>query len=377
MYKRTAGFGGTMVTKFDTLAINFVVKAAMAKVEATTSFKKGTDEYWEKVAEIATVAVERTQPNFTWLHRPLIHTKGSPLVRMFLPFMTVLLKTRSMASRSMTYARASAYHNDVYKNTKDKTSSEAKKNLAQARRFAGRTISIWISLLLGNMMVAFRNRKRDELRGNDPQLKDFIEDTVMGTLSMVPGIRDLWGIKDGFELTSPLIATIAEIGGSLWQIYAEATKSAKLLDEAAKKYGEDSEQYMKVLDNRNRVVLRKVKTIVGNVASFFSIPFEQMMGNVIEPALKEINEDVYFAYRQELYTDTYLKGQYLTRLFLAARDGNKKEFEKVSNILIKLKVSSKDVYNSGKGRKLDEELYTKARDMYQDIRIPYLEKGGE
>lgn len=73
------------------------------------SLKKGTDEYYRKVAEVFNDVVEKTQPNYTTMQRPDILRNPNALVRQLTMFLTQRLQNFNILYDSAaTYTRAKA-----------------------------------------------------------------------------------------------------------------------------------------------------------------------------------------------------------------------------------------------------------------------------
>lgn len=361
------GFGPQMVTKFDSFAIDFILRLSMAKVNAQGKHTYGTEEYWKAVYEVAKVAMERTQPNFTWLHRSLIHTKGPVLSRALLPFMTVLLKTRSMMSRAHTYRMASSYNKTLYNEAIKNNDPDAGKYLYAARKNANKTIMIMLSLLLGSLSVALRNFIRDKVYRRDTDVGEFIIDTLGGFASALPGLRDVIGIKDGFDpLTMPLIKEGAYVLTSLWNAGNGIIELMKMEEEYAKKYGANSKEYQRARENKIRTTMRNFKSALVSTGTLFAIPLKQLESSFGDPLLRLFGEDVLFKYKSLWYTDTYLKGLYHGYFFEAVKAGNTDKAKEFSAIIKEMGTNVSAIRSSGKDRGLEQELIDKAASLHSE-----------
>lgn len=238
------GIGASGVTAFDTIAINQIIKASQAKVKATTKLEG--EAYWKEVANVATRVVERTQPNYTPLHRSVVQLDAGALDRTLMPFMTVLLKIRNMYYKAGIYSQAG-----------DKSKSKA----------------IYKAVIASALMVAARNSLRDKTKGREVSPETFIADTMANLVAPIPGARDITQMLKGYDMESPIMSTINNIGAGLNGIVAEAKKD----------------------NTDSRVMARHIKKMVQGSAALAGIPLEQAEGIMLD-ILKNMDESVYIKY---------------------------------------------------------------------------------
>lgn len=129
------------------------------------NLERGTDEYYEKTAEVFNEIVERTQPNYTTLQRPEILRDPRQLVRSLTMFMTQRLQNANILyGAARKYAK---YSSDLKTNKNGVT----KEDVRQARGDLARAVSSQIvstatiagmKLLADALLHNFKRRKDDE-----------------------------------------------------------------------------------------------------------------------------------------------------------------------------------------------------------------------
>jgi len=126
--------GANMIQFVDTGTVRTLEYAAMYYVdEQFKDLEKGSDEYWDKVSEVFTQIVQRTQPNYTTLQRPDMLRTPNQLIKQLAMF-----KTQPLQNFGIMYDAMAEYGARVSDERIEKSEAstlarkEAGKNLAKA-----------------------------------------------------------------------------------------------------------------------------------------------------------------------------------------------------------------------------------------------------
>lgn len=163
------------------------------------NLERGTDEYYEKTAEVFNEVVERTQPNYTTLQRPDILRNPNQLVRSLTMFMTQRLQNFNIVySAARRYAK---YSSDLKQNKNDVTREdvrEARGNLTRAitSQAVATAALAGIKLLADALLHNFRRRK-DEETGDitaESVLMSTVDDFIGSLFSDIVGGSEAYDI---------------------------------------------------------------------------------------------------------------------------------------------------------------------------------------
>jgi len=168
------------------------------------NLERGTDEYYEKTAEVFDEVVERTQPNYTTLQRPDILRNPNQLVRSLTMFMTQRLQNFNIVySAARRYAK---YSSDLKQNKNDVTRGdvrEARGNLARAissQAMATATLA-GIKLLADALLHNFRRRKDEET--GDITAESVLMSTVDDFIGSL--FSDIVGGSEAYDMVKAIV----------------------------------------------------------------------------------------------------------------------------------------------------------------------------
>jgi len=351
---KISNLGPAGVTTVDTIAVEFLIKWAMAETSSLyPNLNKTGDEYWQAVAEVVTTLVERTQPNFTWLHTSFVKLTSSVGERIGMPFMTVLLKTKNMYARSRIYAKEANYlhkKSQQYKNKGDTYNYE--KYEKEAKRFKKKAILLRLAIVLGNIAVAVRNYERDKTRGKNVNPLQILMDLMIGLTSMIPGVRDVYSLARGYDIESPLYDTINFLGKNMFKLITEAF---------------DDDETDEEKENSKTNTIRYLKNVVTGTAKSFGIGANAFERDWVKPTLRAIDDKLYYDYNEMYGSGSYVKTEYYQRLFATTKSGNEKRAREIAEFLHSIGARTQTVRSSGKRNNIDEELIEKAVKLFNDV----------
>ena len=135
-----------------------------------SSLEKGSDTYYQRVAEAFNRAVEETQPNYTTMQRPDVLRSDNALVRSMTMFMTQRLQNANILYDSFANLRAKAAVH------KQQGTARSQLDLRSARKeFANAVSSQIVSAAVISLMTLFSKallRKMDPYRDEDGMLTE-------------------------------------------------------------------------------------------------------------------------------------------------------------------------------------------------------------
>ena len=239
------------------------------------SLERGTDAYYEAVADVYNQIIEETQPNYTTMQRPQLLRSDNTLMQNLAMF-----KTQPFQNFNVLYDALGnlAAKQKAYTNATEENRAAAQENLNEARKKAAWAVSsqlVQLAVFAGMTFAwnAFRG-KLDKYKDKDDEeelttesvLKGIGKDMLGGAAGMVPFGSEAWELISsmlfgdkyyGLEAVTPsaisdLLTAGQKAVTSLGQIYEDATSGDKTLD--ASYWNEQRLKFDSVFDAVSKVL---------------------------------------------------------------------------------------------------------------------------
>ena len=306
--------------------------------------KVGTEEYYQKVGEMHSKVIERTQPNYTTLQRGEILRSDSDFVRMALG----MFKTQPFQNFSVLFETTGELSAAcrAYKVNPNETTNAMRK--AAVKKMA-RALS---SQLVASLIFAIMQAAWDWIRGRDDKYKD-----KEGNLSFASAFKQI-GINMGsnafgmiplgsvlYEVIETTVDTISKNNGgdAIFNATAyglDASTATGIINDMVDAIGTLAKNASSVdLESKNTTEkhIRDYVDILAATAQAFGYPAENFIKDGQAIAL-----NVFRTLGATESMDKYTAEYYSKRIFSAVTSQNKKEY---LDLLYRAYDNDKDAYN--------------------------------
>jgi len=306
--------------------------------------KVGTEEYYQKVGEMHSKVIERTQPNYTTLQRGEILRSDSDFVRMALG----MFKTQPFQNFSVLFEATGELSAAcrAYKVNPNETTNAMRK--AAVKKMA-RALS---SQLVASLIFAIMQAAWDWIRGRDDKYKD-----KEGNLSFASAFKQI-GINMGsnafgmiplgsvlYEVIETTVDTISKNNGgdAIFNATAyglDASTATGIINDMVDAIGTLAKNSTSVdLESKNTTEkhIRDYVDILAKTAQAFGYPAENFIKDGQAIAL-----NVFRTLGATESMDKYTAEYYSKRIFSAVTSQNKKEY---LDLLYRAYDNDKDAYN--------------------------------
>lgn len=213
------------------------------------NLERGTDEYYEKTAEIFDEVVERTQPNYTTLQRPDILRNPNQLVRSLTMFMTQRLQNFNILYSAAR--RYNKYSSDFKAGKNDVTQADVREarmglvNAVSSQVVAAATIA-GMKLLADALLHNFKRRKDDETGEvtTESLLLSMVDDFTSSLFS------DIIGGSEAYDAVKSIITGSRYYGPSIGGVEVLTDMADRVVKVSQKVFDKDkkpsSDDFIKV-----------------------------------------------------------------------------------------------------------------------------------
>lgn len=207
--KATKVYGYVMnwIQKMDTATVGRLWYASEYWVEDNTNLKRGTEEFYEAVAEKFNRVVELTQPNYTTMQRPDVLRNGNELLKTFSMFKTQLFQNFNiMYDSAREYI---AYRSDFKKGLNGVTAEDVKaKRTTLCNAVTSQVVANVVIAAVNVLWAAIRHR-----------MDDYVDED--GNITAESIAKEMG--KDTLESFSGYLMFGAEIGAALSAALSDST----------------------------------------------------------------------------------------------------------------------------------------------------------
>lgn len=298
------------ISTFDMSVMKNIVRRAWAKTSIDNpNLNHKSKEFKEKVADLATLSVEITQPNYTITDRSLIRMRKDMTTKLLTAFTTVPLKQHNMFIQSQVY-------NDLAKKYKKTDPKKSKQYSKKARK-------IYSGFAEASLILATIGYGYDKWRKRD---NDFLGEFIKYSTSWSFG-----GMVTEYDVRPLLISEYNQLKNGLGRV------ATAILEE------KDSEK-------RNNEIVRGLKNSIFPFLETLGIPapiLDRNIKNLIMNVNPDLYLDLYSPTRTSLYDNFW-------------KSNNKNERLETLGTLYKDGVTLNSLKNSARNREKDvDEIKSK------------------
>jgi len=335
------------IQAMDVATVGKLWDAAEIYVSDNTTLQKGTDAYYQKVAETFNTIIEKSQPNYTTLQRPDILRNPSTLVKQLTMFLTQRLQNFNILYDSAaTYSQA----------RKDfKAGSVTAQQLGEARRNVRRAVASQIAAAA--TIVAFKAladailHSMNAYRDDDKELT--AESISMELLDMF--LDSLTGnMLGGSELYDIIESKV--FGKTYYGVEISSISTVMDMVESANKFAESVQKGIEEGKSAKDIILSKqANTLAKNISTLLGIPLgngEKIVNGMIYHIEDAMNGE-FLHYEAGVERTTAQQAHRLYRAYASANFGTAKKIRE----------------QVGDDEKLNAALVTYIKKQYQEGKI--------
>ena len=312
--------------------------------------RRGSNEYYQAVADIYNRTIEETQPNYTAMQRPQLlrsHSAWAEILGMFKtqPFQNFNILYDAMGELAAAERMAKNGDRSKLKLARKNAALAVESQLAQLAVFAAMTMA-WGLL----------RRRDDKWRDKDGNLTvgsmatGIGKDMIGGAFSMIPGGADVYNLMEsmitGGKYYGASSVTVSAISDAGTAIYKAGTAVSKAISKLQEGEGVDYKSLGKTMEN-----------LALEVSKVFGVPAENVRNNIeiIMAGILRQSEGKYVGgYTMLRLTEnmesSYVKGDAYDLLF-SAYQHDRTEYNRLRKMMIKDGFTEKNIDAAMKKRR--------------------------